>query len=72
MNEDGQPVGIDLRDRVANKLRDMWWTIMVRGLLAAALGLCALIWPTASLAYLMRLVGVYCLLDGATAMTSAM
>jgi uncharacterized membrane protein HdeD (DUF308 family) len=54
------------RDRVSDKLGDMWWAFMVRGALAAALGVCALIWPSASLAILLRLVGIYCLLDGLT------
>jgi uncharacterized membrane protein HdeD (DUF308 family) len=45
---------------------------MVRGLLAAVLGLCALIWPSASLVILMRLVGLYCLLDGGAALIAAM
>jgi uncharacterized membrane protein HdeD (DUF308 family) len=59
------------RDRIGDKLGDMWWAFMVRGVLAAALGLCALIWPSASLAILLRLVGIYCLLDGATGLIGA-
>jgi uncharacterized membrane protein HdeD (DUF308 family) len=59
------------RDRVSDKLGDMWWAFMVRGVLAAALGLCALIWPSASLAILLRLVGIYCLLDGLTGLIGA-
>jgi uncharacterized membrane protein HdeD (DUF308 family) len=60
-----------VRSRVGDKLGDMWWAFMVRGVLAALLGLCALIWPSASLAILMRLVGIYCLLDGATGLIGA-
>jgi uncharacterized membrane protein HdeD (DUF308 family) len=59
------------RDRVGDKLGDIWWAFMVRGALAAALGLCALIWPSASLAILLRLVGIYCLLDGVTGLIGA-
>jgi uncharacterized membrane protein HdeD (DUF308 family) len=60
------------RDRVSERLGDVWWAFMVRGVLAAALGLCALIWPSASLVILMRLVGLYCLLDGGAALIAAM
>jgi uncharacterized membrane protein HdeD (DUF308 family) len=63
--EPGRPLA-DVRSRASTKLGDMWWAFMVRGVLAAVLGLCALIWPSASLAILMRLVGLYCLLDGVT------
>jgi uncharacterized membrane protein HdeD (DUF308 family) len=61
----------NVRSRVGDKLGDMWWAFMVRGGLAALLGLGALIWPGASLAILMRLVGIYCLLDGATGLIGA-
>jgi uncharacterized membrane protein HdeD (DUF308 family) len=57
--------------RVSDKLGNIWWVFMTRGVLAAALGLCALFWPGASLTILMRLVGVFCLLDGVTGLTGA-
>jgi uncharacterized membrane protein HdeD (DUF308 family) len=60
------------RDRVSDRLGDLWWAFMARGVLAVALGLCALIWPSASLVILMRLVGLYCLLDGGAALIAAM
>jgi uncharacterized membrane protein HdeD (DUF308 family) len=60
------------RSRVSDTLGDMWWAFMVRGVLAAALGLCALVWPSASLAILMRLVGVFCLADGVTGLIGAL
>ena len=59
------------RSRIGDKLGDIWWAFMVRGVLAVALGLAALIWPTASLAILLRLVGIYCLLDGITGLVGA-
>lgn len=48
-----------------------WRYYLVRGLLAGVLGLCALIWPTISLSILLALVGIYCLVDGATGLTAA-
>jgi uncharacterized membrane protein HdeD (DUF308 family) len=56
---------------LGDKLGDIWWAFMMRGVLAVALGLGALIWPSASLAILLRLVGTYCLLDGITGLVGA-
>jgi uncharacterized membrane protein HdeD (DUF308 family) len=67
MNEDqkrGRELTADVQSRLSGKLGDLWWAFMLRGLLAAVLGLCALIWPNVSLAVLIALVGIYCLSDG--------
>ena len=66
----GRPLA-GVRSRVSDKLGNIWWAFMTRGVLAAALGLCALFWPGASLTILMRLVGVFCLLDGVTGLIGA-
>lgn len=66
----GRPLA-GARDRASEKLGDMWWAFMVRGVLAGVLGLAALIWPSASLAILLRLVGIFCLLDGVTGLIGA-
>jgi uncharacterized membrane protein HdeD (DUF308 family) len=68
--EPGRPLA-GARSRVSDKLGDIWWAFMARGVLAAVLGLCALIWPSVGLAILMRLVGLYCLADGAAALIGA-
>jgi uncharacterized membrane protein HdeD (DUF308 family) len=44
---------------------------MLRGLIAGVLGLCVLIWPTISLALLLRLVGLYLLADGVVGLAMA-
>lgn len=54
-----------LASRSAAMLGGLWSWFLVRGLLAAALGLAVLARPSESLSALARLVGVYCLLDGA-------
>ena len=37
------------QDRVSDKLGDVWWALLVRGLLAVALGIAAIFWPKATL-----------------------
>jgi uncharacterized membrane protein HdeD (DUF308 family) len=66
-----QPIGAEIKRRVAASLGHVWWSFMLRGLIAGALGLCALIWPTISLALLLRLVGLYLLADGVVGLVPA-
>jgi len=58
--------------RVNKKLGDLWWFFMLRGVLAAILGICALFWPSRSLAILITLVGVFILADGVTGLAGAL
>lgn len=41
-----------------------WWTFLVRGLLAIAFGLAALVWPDVTLLVVVALFGAFALLDG--------
>jgi uncharacterized membrane protein HdeD (DUF308 family) len=66
-----QPIGAEIKRRVTASLGHVWWFFMLRGLIAAALGLCVLIWPTLSLALLLRLVGLYLLADGIVGLVTA-
>jgi uncharacterized membrane protein HdeD (DUF308 family) len=56
--------------KVSSKLGEVWWAFMLRGLMAAALGLLALFLPTASVALLLRLAGLFLIVDGLTALFS--
>ncbi len=58
--------------KVNKKLGDVWWFFMLRGVLAAILGICALFWPSRSLAILITLVGVFILADGVTGLVGAL
>ena len=60
-----QPATAGARYRLNDRLGDIWWSLMIRGLLALALAIAALFWPQAILSLLFRLVGLYVLLDGA-------
>ena len=54
-----------MSERRAQPLMDqIWWVFMLRGVLVAALGISALIWPTLTLEILVLLVGAYLIADG--------
>lgn len=55
---------IAAREALSTKLANVWWTFLLRGLLAAAVGLAALFWPTGSISLLLQLVGILLVLDG--------
>jgi len=42
----------------------IWWIFMLRGVLAAVLGITALIWPTLTIKILVLFVGAYLIADG--------
>jgi len=53
------------RDKLSAQLASLWWTFLIRGLLAGVVGIAALFWPSGSIALLLRLVGALLILDGA-------
>ncbi len=59
--EDGS---LDGRDALGDQLAGLWWTFLLRGVLAGALGIAALFWPTGSISLLLRLVGLLLIVDG--------
>jgi uncharacterized membrane protein HdeD (DUF308 family) len=64
-NEQLRAAAAGLQNRVSGKMSGIWWAFLVRGLLALGLGVSALIWPRLMLALLIRLIGLYAVLDGA-------
>lgn len=59
-----QTASAGARARLRDRYSEVWWSLLIRGLLATALGLAALIWPSATLALLVTLIGLYVLFDG--------
>lgn len=49
-----------------------WWVLALRGALAVAFGIAALVWPEATVRALVILFGVYAALDGLVALVSAL
>jgi uncharacterized membrane protein HdeD (DUF308 family) len=48
---------------IGDKASDLWWTFLARGLIALFLGIAALFWPTSSISVLLRLFGLFLVLD---------
>ena len=52
------------KQRVDAKLGDIWWAILLRGLLALGLAACAFVWPERTLGIFIKLLGAYFVIDG--------
>lgn len=52
-------------------LSQRWWIILVRGLAAIVFGFAALLWPGLTLSILVLLFGAYALIDGLSALITA-
>jgi uncharacterized membrane protein HdeD (DUF308 family) len=65
-------VAIGVRTNVSDKLGSIWWSFLLRGMFAMALGVFALFWPGLSLSVLVVAVGVYCLADAAAGLLGAL
>ena len=71
-NEQLRAAAAGLQNRISGKLSGIWWAFLLRGLLALGLGVSALIWPGLTLALLIRLIGIYAVLDGAAGIVSSL
>lgn len=54
-----------VRNRVSDRLTDLWWWFLIRGLLVLGLGVVALFWPQKTVGILVGLLGVFLMADGA-------
>ena len=59
------------KQRVDAKLGEIWWAILLRGLLALALAVSAFLWPEKTLGIFVKLLGAYFLIDGVIGAISA-
>jgi uncharacterized membrane protein HdeD (DUF308 family) len=60
-----------VQGRMSERLGNLWLGFLLRGLLALALGIGALFWPGATVDLLVRLVGIFAILNGAAGLFSA-
>ena len=54
----------------SEKMSDLWWTFLVRGIVFLILGLAALFWPSSSISLLLRIFGFFLVVDGALNLVS--
>ena len=59
-----------VQNKVSEKLGNIWWAFMIRGCLAGLLGLIALFMPSGSIAMLLRIAGLFLIIDGVTVLLS--
>lgn len=57
---------------VSSKLGSIWWSFLLRGIFAVALGVFALFRPGLSLSTLAFAAGLYCVADGAAGLVAAL
>ncbi|SHH29798.1 Uncharacterized membrane protein HdeD, DUF308 family [Cognatiyoonia sediminum] len=58
------PEIVEFGEALSGRLSNLWWTFLVRGILAAVVGIAALFWPTDSISLLLQLFGLLLILDG--------
>ena len=69
--ERADDVAAAAKQRVDAKLGDIWWAILLRGVLALGLAVCAFVWPEKTLGIFVKLLGAYFLIDGVIGAISA-
>lgn len=55
---------LEAREAISQRLGGLWWTFLLRGVLAAVVGIAALFWPTGSISLLLQAIGLLLVLDG--------
>lgn len=62
---DRQAIVNEMHGATSDAISGLWWTFMIKGVLAIILALFALFMPAGSIATLLRLAGIVLLIDGA-------
>lgn len=70
-HERASEVAAAAKQRVSTKLGDIWWAMLLRGLLALGLAVCAFVWPEKTVGIFVKILGVYFLIDGVIGAISA-
>ncbi len=52
------------KNRVRDRLSDLWWWFLIRGVLALGVAVFALFWPQQTVGLLVNLLGAYLVFDG--------
>ncbi|MFF0815284.1 HdeD family acid-resistance protein [Rhodococcus sp. NPDC003318] len=59
----GSPT-VGTNEAILRIAKDVWWVLLVRGILAIAFGIVALVWPHVTVQVLIVVVGVFWIVDG--------
>lgn len=60
------------KHKAGERLGDIWWWFLIRGVLMLALAIFALFWPQKTIALLVYILGAYLLIDGALGVVGAL
>ncbi len=52
-----------IQRQATRKLRNLWWAFLIRGISVLGLAFVALLWPELTIQWLIRILGVYLLID---------
>jgi uncharacterized membrane protein HdeD (DUF308 family) len=57
-------VAAKARDKTHDALCNLWWWLLLRGVALIVLAVCALFWPQKTVGLLVKILGVYLIIDG--------
>ena len=57
-------VAAKARDKAHDTVCNLWWWLLVRGVALLVLAVCALVWPQKTVGLLVKILGVYLIIDG--------
>jgi|GEM_PF-980893 len=63
-------VAAKARGKAHDAVCGLWWWLLLRGIALVALAVCALVWPQKTVGLLVKLLGVYLIIDGLWATVS--
>lgn len=55
---------VDTNEAILRIAKDVWWALLLRGVVAIAFGIIALAWPHATVKVLIVVVGIFWIVDG--------
>lgn len=61
-----------VKHQLSNKLGEIWWAFMLRGLVAIAMAICVFVWPQQTVSLLVKLLGGYLIIDGLFGLAGAL
>lgn len=57
-------VAAKARDKAHDAVCNLWWWLLLRGIALIVLAICALVWPQKTVGLMVKLLGIYLIVDG--------